>query len=60
MAQGVRDVQIVLVGTLGVVHGGRETSTNSYQARFATDEPCRTLAGTMRGADALRSDPLLL
>jgi malate dehydrogenase (oxaloacetate-decarboxylating)(NADP+) len=48
---GVRREQIVMVDTTGVIFRGRDRNMNPYKDGFATEEPCRTLAEAMRGAD---------
>jgi len=51
LALGVRRAQIILTDTGGVVYHGRDRNMNRYKEEFATDEPCRTLAEALRGAD---------
>ncbi len=51
MALGVRKEQIILCDKAGVIYRGREHHMNPYKADLATDEPCRTLAEAMKGAD---------
>ena len=48
---GVRREQIVLCDRAGVIHRGRDHHMNPHKEEFATDEPCRTLAEALRGAD---------
>src|SRR4051794_26458436 len=48
---GMRRENILLVDTRGVVHRGRTEGMNEYKARFATDDPARTLTEALRGAD---------
>jgi len=51
VALGVRKEQIILCDKAGVIHHDREHHMNPYKAEFATEEPCRTLAEAMKGAD---------
>ncbi|MEK7283115.1 MAG: malic enzyme-like NAD(P)-binding protein, partial [Acidobacteriota bacterium] len=48
---GVKREQIILCDRAGVIHRGRDHHMNPHKEEFATDEPCRTLAEALRGAD---------
>jgi malate dehydrogenase (oxaloacetate-decarboxylating)(NADP+) len=48
---GVRDENILLCDSRGVIYNGRSEGMNSYKAEFAADTDCRTLSDALRGAD---------
>jgi malate dehydrogenase (oxaloacetate-decarboxylating)(NADP+) len=48
---GVKQENILLVDSKGVVYKGREEGMNEYKARFAADTQARTLADAVRDAD---------
>lgn len=48
---GVKQENILLVDSKGVVYKGREEGMNEYKARFAADTDARTLADAVRDAD---------
>ncbi len=48
---GVRQENILLVDSRGVVYKGREEGMNEFKARFAADTQARTLADAVRDAD---------
>jgi malate dehydrogenase (oxaloacetate-decarboxylating)(NADP+) len=47
---GVRDENILMVDSKGVLHSGRRDS-NPYKQEFVRETPCRTLADALRDAD---------
>ena len=49
---GVKRENILLVDTKGVVYKGRKEGMNPYKEYFAADTTARTLADSMKGADA--------
>ncbi len=51
LALGVRQQNVLLVDTKGVVHRGRTDGMNPWKAELAADTPARTLADAMKGAD---------
>jgi malate dehydrogenase (oxaloacetate-decarboxylating)(NADP+) len=48
---GVKQENITLVDSRGVVYKGREEGMNDYKARFAVDTSARTLADAVKDAD---------
>ncbi len=48
---GVKEENILLVDSRGVVYKGRQEGMNEYKARFAVDTDARTLADAVRDAD---------
>jgi|YNPBryunderm2012_1023409.scaffolds.fasta_scaffold00123_22 malate dehydrogenase (oxaloacetate-decarboxylating)(NADP+) len=48
---GVRQENIIMCDSKGVLYKGRQEGMNPYKERFVQDTPLRTLAEAMRGAD---------
>ena len=48
---GVRQENILMTDSRGVIYEGRKEGMNKYKARFARDTDARTLEDAMRGAD---------
>jgi malate dehydrogenase (oxaloacetate-decarboxylating)(NADP+) len=48
---GVRQCNVVLVDSTGVIYAGRTKGMNPYKAKFAVETGARTLADAVRGAD---------
>ncbi len=48
---GVRQENVILVDSKGVVYAGRTAGMNRYKEEFALETDCRTLADAMKGAD---------
>ncbi len=48
---GVRQENLLMVDSKGVIYKGRTEGMNPYKERFAADTDARTLADAMRGAD---------
>jgi malate dehydrogenase (oxaloacetate-decarboxylating)(NADP+) len=48
---GVKPENVILVDSKGVVYKGRSEGMNPHKAEFATEDPARSLADAMRGAD---------
>ncbi|MBF0313704.1 MAG: hypothetical protein HQK50_06745 [Oligoflexia bacterium] len=49
---GVKQENLILVDSTGVVYKGRTQGMNSYKEAFAVDTRARSLADAMKGADA--------
>ncbi|MFW5748341.1 MAG: NADP-dependent malic enzyme [Chloroflexota bacterium] len=50
---GVRQGNIIMVDSKGVIHKGREAGMNKYKAQFANDTDARTLEEALVGADMI-------
>jgi malate dehydrogenase (oxaloacetate-decarboxylating)(NADP+) len=48
---GVKQENLLMVDSKGVIYKGREKGMNRYKERFAVDTEARTLADAMEGAD---------
>ena len=48
---GVKNENIILCDTRGVIYKGREEGMNPYKARYAVETGARTLADALKGAD---------
>ncbi len=48
---GVKQENLILCDSKGVIYKGREKGMNPYKARFAVDTDARTLEDAMKGAD---------
>ena len=50
---GVRQQNLIMVDSRGVIHSGRQQGMNSYKAEFAVETAMRTLDEAVAGADML-------